>query len=350
MLRAILCDFLRLPDLDVATTCDLRPGRADWMRDLSPRPLTVDLVRSPDEEWDAFRRRCDWADSVLVIAPETDGMLEQRSAYVAACGKRLLGSSAAAVRLCSDKLALAEHWSARDVFTLPTFSCIGAEAEGGPALPMVVKLRDGAGSQGMQLIEDQATWKRWRDAMAARNELGRFLWQPYWPGRALSVGVIVQNGRAERLPLAGQRLSQDGRFEYRGGVLPVELQDRSGEEPGRDRITKLITDALSGIDGLRGYIGVDLLELRSPAARIDRVGHAHDGRESEATSLCAVEINPRLTTSYLGYRRLSRRNLAGLLFPHEPTAAAEMSPQRISVRPPQPADWETGPVEFTADQ
>ena len=77
-----------------------------------------------------------------------------------------------------------------------------------------------------------------------------------------------------------QRLSQDGRFHYLGGELPLS----SRLAP---RARELASAACRSIPGLRGYVGVDLL------------------LDEQAGTVTVVEMNPRLTTSYLGYRRLA---------------------------------------------
>jgi predicted ATP-grasp superfamily ATP-dependent carboligase len=51
------------------------------------------------------------------------------------------------------------------------------------------------------------------------------------------------------------------------------------------------------VPGLSGYFGVDLV-----------LGESADGSQDRV-----IEINPRLTTSYLGLRRLARFNLAQAL-------------------------------------
>ena len=68
------------------------------------------------------------------------------------------------------------------------------------------------------------------------------------------------------------------------------------------------------IDGLRGYVGVDMV-----------LGDAGD---------YAIEINPRLTTSYLGLRQLCQQNLAELIL---------RLAQGETVAPPT---WHTGEVRF----
>jgi predicted ATP-grasp superfamily ATP-dependent carboligase len=61
-----------------------------------------------------------------------------------------------------------------------------------------------------------------------------------------------------------------------------------------DRAQRLARRAIAPVDGLSGYVGVDLV-----------LGAAGDGSED-----VAIEINPRLTTSYVGLRALAEFNLA----------------------------------------
>jgi predicted ATP-grasp superfamily ATP-dependent carboligase len=111
---------------------------------------------------------------------------------------------------------------------------------------------------------------------------------------------------------ATQRLSTDGRFRYLGGELPLP-PDMA------DRARRLAARALDGIDSLRGYVGVDLM-----------VGHA-------AADDVAIEINPRLTTSYVGLRALAETNLAAAML-----ALAEG-------KDPPELTWRQGAVTFSAD-
>ena len=73
--------------------------------------------------------------------------------------------------------------------------------------------------------------------------------------------------------------------------------------------------------GLAGYFGVDLV-----------LGASADGRDD-----IVIEINPRLTTSYVGLRKLARGNLMQALL-----AVA-------SGQPLPPLEWRTEEVRFHAD-
>ena len=133
-------------------------------------------------------------------------------------------------------------------------------------------------------------------------------------GRAASVAFLIGPGRRLALPAAAQHLSTDGRFRYQGGSLPLP--------PAlADRATRIAVRAVDVVEGLQGYVGVDVV-----------LGPSADGGDDSV-----IEINPRLTTSYVGLRALARFNLAEAMLA---VAAGE---------PPPAWDWQGGPVEFTSD-
>lgn len=101
------------------------------------------------------------------------------------------------------------------------------------------------------------------------------------------MGVIfsLDGRRTECLPVGEQRLSDDGRFRYLGGAIPAEISSRQIAQ-----IEEVVVAACRTIPGLAGYFGVDLLLT--------------DGGQP-----VIVEINPRLTTAYVGYRQLFAKPL-----------------------------------------
>ena len=106
-------------------------------------------------------------------------------------------------------------------------------------------------------------------------------------GTPASVSFLC--GPAKSIPLEPclQKLSDDDSFAYLGGKLPLD-------PPLRERAITLASNAINAMPKTVGYVGVDLV-----------LGHAVDGSED-----FVIEINPRLTTSYLGLRRLCRNNPA----------------------------------------
>ncbi len=242
-------------------------------------------VGAADEEA-AFRALARGADATLVVAPESDGILLRRCRWVEEAGGRLLGPSSAAVRLAGDKRALGQHWAARGV---PSPPCEPVERAGRVTFPAVLKPRDGAGSQATFLVGRPEDLEGRLAAARAEGFDGRAVLQPFVPGTAASVAFLVGPRQTLALPPADQFLSSDGRFRYRGGRVPLPA-DLAG------RATEVAWRAAAAVEGLRGYVGVDVV-----------LGDAADGSGD-----AVIELNPRLTTSYLGLRALASDNLAGV--------------------------------------
>jgi predicted ATP-grasp superfamily ATP-dependent carboligase len=221
-------------------------------------------------------------------------------------GGRLLGPSSAAVRLTTDKLRLAEHLRARGVPTPPTVPCTPEAAALG--FPLVVKPRDGAGSQATFLVRDAAELARCPARAAAEGWTGELVAQPFVEGEPASVSFVIGPGGKYCLKPARQLLSADGRLRYEGGVVP-----------GADeKVAKAVAvRALAAVEGLRGWFGVDIV-LQEQTGQL-------------------IEINPRLTTSYVGLRRLARCNLMELLL----AAASGETPPVVA--------WRDGAVTFRPD-
>ena len=290
MRDAISADFAAVPDVEVLSFPDDLP-EADLL------PTFRELAK-----------RADWS---FVLAPETGGELERLTREVAGVGGRLLGPSADAIALTADKLRLAEWWEVHGVPTPRTVLVNrGCEPAGvscttrgfTPAVHQILKPRDGAGSESTFLARTPTEY-----AAALEQSSGPMIAQEYVAGRPASVAFLV--GPTQTVPLLPtfQVLSTDDRFRYEGGQLPIppELAERA---------VRLGTEAINCVPGLFGYVGVDLI-----------LGE-HD---------TAVEINPRLTTSYVGLRALAAGIVAGWLLAVAEGRAADVSwqPGRIHLHP-----------------
>jgi tyramine---L-glutamate ligase len=312
MLAAVLEDFAECSTGRVITTLDRRLTADAHELRLGSR-ADIHWAQSPDQELVLFRKLAAECDATFVIAPETDGILLSRRQQVEAVHGCFLGHSASAIKLCSDKLAFFEHLVRQDLPTIQTTLFDRALPASTFQFPVVIKSRDGAGSQDTYRISNDREYDDLKDTLCATfgGECQAII-QPYVAGESLSVAAIV-DGRTRHVnafPAGQQHLSDEGRFHYRGGTIPVHLPENV--DP-----TRLITDICRSIEGLSGYIGFDLT-LSACAPR-----------------LLVVEANPRLTTSYLGYRALAKESLAARIL--DPAQAKE----RIA--------WHAGRVEFTAD-
>jgi predicted ATP-grasp superfamily ATP-dependent carboligase len=218
-------------------------------------------------------------DFVIVVAPEQGGQLFRVVCQTIEAGGHPICSSPPAIRLTSDKLAMADYWVRLGVATPHT---LRAEQWRHDLVPVVIKPRDGAGSTDTYLIEEPVQF-----AAVFTSCNGPMIAQQFVPGRAASIVFLIGESRSIPLLPAFQRLSADGRFRYLGGELPIppDLADRA---------VRLGRRAIECVPGLFGYVGVDLI-----------LGNAPDGSQD-----FAIEINPRLTTSYVGLRVLADFNIA----------------------------------------
>jgi predicted ATP-grasp superfamily ATP-dependent carboligase len=217
------------------------------------------------------------ADGTLIIAPETDSILESLARQVQAARGRLLGPHPEAIRLTADKWELFHHLRAHGIPT-PETSLLCDIPIGDP---QVWKPRDGAGSLDTFRVENltQAQTIRGRLNEATATKM---LAQPYLTGLAASISFLIGEQIVPLIPCSQEIELTQGSFHYRGASLPLEASLAA-------RAIELGTQAVRCIPGLRGYVGVDLILGESD---------------------WVIELNPRLTTSYLLLRQACRQNLA----------------------------------------
>jgi predicted ATP-grasp superfamily ATP-dependent carboligase len=251
-------------------------------------------------------------DAALVIAPESDDTLTTTTLEVERAGVRNLGSSSAAVRSVSDKLLLSTWLTAAGVPTPATVAGLDAA----PALlatgdEIVVKPRRSAGCVDTFVCRPGHDLSRLPD----RDD---WLVQERVPGLTASAAfVVTPDGvvplRAGVQTIASTSCGSSGpsRLAYEGGRLPLDTALET-------RALALGRAAIEHVQGLRGFVGVDL--VLGAEARDDRV----------------IEINPRLTVAYAGLRTLARFSIADLLLGR----TSDRLRQRV---------WRSGSVRYRAD-
>jgi predicted ATP-grasp superfamily ATP-dependent carboligase len=213
------------------------------------------------------------ADYTVVIAPETSGVLAGLARALAAAGARSLGCSAGSIELTGNKLRMGRWLRARGIST-PSCRAI-VPALGLPEdhpYPAVLKPRDGAGSVDTFWIPNRDGLPPLARAMKVA------MLQPFHDGVPMSASFLVTEDQQARLVGLGRMrvVIREGRFVYLGGMLPVRCSDA----------VPILRSAVESIPGLVGFVGVDY--LWEPARR----------------EVTVLEINPRVTTSYVGLRRL----------------------------------------------
>jgi tyramine---L-glutamate ligase len=297
MRDALAADFAAVEGTDVDVLHDARYG------EIQLPGVTVHSVDNADAESHAIERLAAEADWTVLIAPEFEGHLLARTLAVERAGGRLLGPSSRVVALCADKHATAGHLAAHGI-RVPRGIALepGAALPADFAYPAVLKPRDGAGSLGIEWIAKLPAGR------TVGNDAARL--EAFCPGMAVSVACLCGPGEVLPLEPCGQRLAED--FRYLGGWLPLE-------SCLADRARRLAARAVGSLPRGVGYLGVDLVLGDDPSGEGD----------------VAIEINPRLTTSYVGLRALSGVNLAATTI-----AVAQGREVRLC--------WELGGIHFNS--
>jgi predicted ATP-grasp superfamily ATP-dependent carboligase len=268
MRRALAADFAAVPGVRVVMTLDARlPDE--------PGPWTTVRV-GPGQERATLARLASEAEYTTLIAPETGGILADRARWIAVVGGRSLGSSPEAIELTGDKLRLAEHLASHGIAT-PAVRVV-VPADGLPEAfdyPAVLKPIDGAGSVDTFFVASAT------DVPVQARTQSRALLQPFVVGDPMSASFLVaSDGGVFLIGVGRQHIERrDGRFVYRGGSVPAVVS--ASLDPVRR--------AVASVPGLRGFVGADF------------IGNASQGL------VTVLEINPRLTTSYVGLRQLLPR-------------------------------------------
>lgn len=234
------------------------------------------------------------ADWTLIVAPETAGILLSRVAAVRHAGGRVAAPSEKFIALATDKQATVLALAAAGV-PVPA-GCVLDATEPLPAgfyLPAVRKARASVGCDGLSIARSALP------TSTAKQDSQRV--EAFIEGVAVGVSCLCGPESVVLLPPVLQRFSTEDAFDYLGGKLPIAEQLRSrAEDLARRAIAGLAVCAQAGVAKpmrqapvVSGWVGVDMILGRRDDGSGDRV----------------LEVNPRLTTSFVGLRHLLSKSL-----------------------------------------
>lgn len=292
MLRGLARDAARDPGLEVTMLVDAELPHP--VRDVLAAAATGRIRAVPaGGEIDvlvAEAARADWA---IVVAPETAGLLASRVAAVrqaggrpAACGPRFIG-------IAGDKQATVTALAAAGV-PVPAGRALaaGEPLPVGFHLPALLKARDGVGGDGLAIIDPRG--KAPAAAPAARRA------EAFVPGEPVGVSCLCGPAGISPLPPVRQRFTAGPPPTFVGGTVAVRSPWRRRAEDLATRAIAAVVRAAGGHDAeaaAGGWVGVDMV-----------LGADEDGRGDRV-----LEVNPRLTTSFVGLSAGRTSSLVRLL-------------------------------------
>lgn len=257
---------------EIIVSCDPR---------LAPPSLPACFVSSEDGEdiWAFWERHMGKADALWPIAPETQGAMERLCAMAKRKGLVLLASDPETIRVTASKRATAGALSRGGVAVVPVHGA-GEELPPSPG-GWVVKPDDGAGA------EDTRYFLNLEEARDWLVERPGYIAQPYLEGEVASLSLLCRDGAAGLLSCNRQIVT------IADGEIRLEAIEVGGIEEQREAFSALAQDIAALFPGLWGYNGIDVI----------------CGKEG----ITVLEINPRLTTSYVGLGESLGVNPAGMV-------------------------------------
>ncbi len=289
MLRCLVAD-LKAAGHEISVLLDAR------ISTLNP-PLAADRIIPVFNEGDAkksLKRVAKINDVVKVIAPEAAQTLESQVLIVAKSGASSLNCEPSAIHSVADKTVLCQTLLETGLHIPKTlffdFSVALADVKSAVnnhlSYPLVFKPTDGVSCCGLSLVKEKNQAESALAKMRTQSSGRRFVVQEFIRGEDVSVSLLCTNKEILPLSLNKQivKLAGPGAVSsYVGGLVPCDVALKHEAFNTAKKVAALFP-------GLLGYVGVDLVLKDNKAFVLD--------------------VNPRLTTSYVGLSRVAGFNVA----------------------------------------
>ncbi|MCK5729100.1 MAG: ATP-grasp domain-containing protein [Methylococcales bacterium] len=240
--------------------------------------LNFILINNEDNLLTIFQKTLSHIDAVWIIAPETEHTLYTFTQLVQRSNKILLSSPCCAIKKTADKWQTFQHLSAHKIATVNTV-LLKKNASIFPK-KTVLKIRDGVSCDNSFIIQNQQelTLK-----IAQFNNLEDYILQPFIEGKTVSLSALFKHGKAQFICANHQEIIIiNQHFKL--------LSCHVNHETKQDQFQLLLNKIAYAFPTLWGYVGIDLIQ--------------------QSHQLVVVEINPRLTTSYVGIKPALGINIA----------------------------------------
>ena len=254
MRNALLDNLMRINSLDITVM-------RDWRLEELPGVDNV-IIRPEHDVIEEFVRLVKQADLVWPVAPEFDGILQNLCQKVEALGKILLTSASTAVAIAGNKFKTYELLKRHQISTVPTRMLDNSYSPG----EWMVKPVDGVGCSDSYVIANRQDF--------ARLELRKdaYIIQPHLQGAKTSLSCLFKQGSGWLICANLQCFEFINRQYHLAEIVVNHHPDPGLYQP-------LIIEIARALPELWGYVGIDLIE-------------------NDQTWV--LEINPRLTTSFVG--------------------------------------------------
>jgi len=289
MRDALLKDLSEIAHVQVSTTYDNRLATPN-------NAYKAMAISQADDVWQSWHQCISESDAVWIIAPETGGILAKLTEMAEQQHKKLLGCGLDSIKVAASKYASYQAFTAANIPAIPTYRF--SEFKDQPQTHCdgwVVKLDDGAGCEDSAYFKDRLKLIAWIETGKRTHS---HIIQPYQEGTAASISILCKDGKAWLLSCNSQKINLDTQedaapFNYAGSSI-------NGMAKHWQAFDVIAQQVAAALPTLAGYVGIDLIVDTS-------------GKHTEDPAIYVLEINPRLTTSYVGLREATGVNTAGLI-------------------------------------
>ncbi len=268
MLDVLLSDLLDAGVNEITITRDVR------LPEINKPIRTIPSTSNIWQQWQEIMAEIECA---IIIAPENDNTLYKLTKIADQSGCDLIGCTAEAVKITSSKILTFELLVNNSIPCIPTWSYSKelAHQENG----WVIKPDDGVGGVDCYYFEQLNELETYINGLPIEQSQ---IIQPYISGVSGSLSLLCCDGQAKVIGCHKQL------FEFNQGKGRLKGLIVNGLHDHLTGFTGLANQITTAIPGLWGYVGVDFIMTEGGP--------------------CVLEINPRLTTSYVGLRKSLKRN------------------------------------------
>lgn len=234
------------------------------------------------------------SDAVYIIAPETGQTLQSLVELAGSTGAISLNCDAGAIPKVADKGVLYETLK-RMGLPMPSTLVFNVDADlvevkqtirSKFRYPVVFKPMDGVSCGGLSTVKEGPQVEKAIARIRAESAGRHFIVQEFIDGEAASVSVLCTGDKALAISLNRQKVKvalPEEVSSYEGGTVPFD-------HPLKQEALRMGEKLVESFSSLRGYVGVDLVLAKDKPF--------------------VVDVNPRLTTSYVGLCRVANFNVA----------------------------------------
>lgn len=297
MLRSLIYDFKKL-DYEITSLLDQRISylsqylRADF----------IEIVNPNDDFIVKFKDNLNKCKYCFIIAPEFSNILYNLTKLAFKMDKVILSVKLHGIQLATSKLATYNYFKTYALLTPKTNSVPYKKNNldinfiikklNELNTPIIIKPDDGVGAESIYFFENKSQIVNFFKRFPQKFDLSRkYILQEYISGDDLSISMInYENSNPIILSVNSQFINiknLDYDSQYYGGYTPIK---------NIYSIKKLLEESLKRLDltMFNSYFGIDFIK-------------------SDQNRNYFVEINPRLTTSYIGIRNTIKQNPVELI-------------------------------------